>query len=391
MRLRHSDGTDIHLAYCANVHRADDLDELIGQLTRHAEPVRERLGADLLGIGLCLAHDVVTELADHPENIARLRAELRLRGLETVTFNAFPYYGFNHEVVKKDVFLPDWADEDRLRHTLACAGVLAALLPDDAVQGSVSTLPLAWRTLWSQRRAEGARRALDRLAVGLADVHARTGRRIRVGFEPEPGCVLGNTTEAVRELRGLDPEWLGVCLDASHLAVEFELPGPALRRLADAGLPVVKLQASCAVQADDPTDPAARSALLRLAERRYLHQTSTFCAGAVRRVDDLPEALDGGLQDDTPWRVHFHAPLHVVPEPPLRTTAHQLTAVLGELLGGSEALCDHVEVETYTWPVLPKPCRDAWELNAGIAAELSWARDRMVGLGMKEVRQSSCV
>jgi sugar phosphate isomerase/epimerase len=391
MRLRHSDGTDVHLAYCGNVHRANDLDGLIDQLARHAEPVREQLGADLLGIGLWLAHDVVTELADHPENLARLRAELRLRGLETVTLNAFPYYGFHHEVVKKDVFLPDWADEARLRHTLACARVLAALLPDDVVQGSISTLPLAWRTLWSARRAEIARRALDRLTAGLADVHADTGRRIRVGFEPEPGCVVENTAQAARELRGLDPEWLGVCIDASHLAVEFELPGPALARLAEAGLPVVKLQASCAIQADDPADPAARSALRRLAERRYLHQTRTFCAGAVLGVDDLSEALDGGLQDDTPWRVHFHAPLHIDPEPPLRTTVHQLTTVLGELLSGPEALCDHVEVETYTWPVLPEPCQDPRELNAGIAAELGWVRDRMVGLGLKEVTQSSCV
>jgi hypothetical protein len=114
-------------------------------------------------------------------------------------------------------------------------------------------------------------------------------------------------------------------------------------------------------------------------------------------VDDLSEALGGDLQDDTPWRVHFHAPLHAAAEPPLRTTAHQLIAVLRELLGGPEALCDHVEVETYTWPVLPEPCRDARELNAGIAAELGWARDRMLGLGMKvgmnmkEVSQSSRV
>ncbi|MFJ1665380.1 metabolite traffic protein EboE [Streptomyces bottropensis] len=385
MRFRHPDGTAVHLGYCSNVHQAEDLDGVLAQLAGHAEPVRERLGVDRLGIGLWLARDVVTELVALPGELKRLRDELAARGLETVTLNAFPYAGFHREVVKKDVYLPDWADEARLSHTLDCARLLAALLPDDAARGSVSTLPLAWRTPWPPDRADTARRALDRLTAGLAAVEADTGRRIRVGFEPEPGCVVETTAQAVRELRGLDPERLGVCLDACHLAVQFEEPGAALRRLADGGLPVVKLQASCAVEAADPADPAAHAALRRLAEPRFLHQTRTATrqeAPDVRGVDDLPDALDGGLPTDTgPWRVHFHAPLHADPEPPLRTTADQLTLVLAGLLGGASADCDHIEVETYTWSVLPEPPTD---LPGGIAAELAWARDRLTGLGLEE-------
>ncbi|CBG68917.1 MULTISPECIES: metabolite traffic protein EboE [Streptomyces] len=385
MRLRHPDGTTVHLGYCSNVHQAEDVDGVLAQLADHAEPVRERLGADRLGIGLWLARDVVSELVAVPGEVKNLRGELAARGLETVTLNAFPYAGFHREVVKKDVYLPDWADEARLAHTLDCARVLAALLPDDAERGSVSTLPLAWRTPWPPDRADTARRALDRLTAGLAAIESDTGRRIRVGFEPEPGCVVETTAQAVRELRGLDPERLGVCLDACHLAVQFEEPGAALRRLADAGLPVVKLQASCAVEAADPADPAAHAALRRLAEPRFLHQTRTAArqeSPDVRGVDDLPEALEGGLPTDTgPWRVHFHAPLHADPEPPLRTTADQLSRVLAGLLGGASAHCDHIEVETYTWSVLPEPPTD---LPGGIAAELAWARDRLTGLGLEE-------
>ncbi|MDX3776415.1 metabolite traffic protein EboE [Streptomyces europaeiscabiei] len=385
MRFRHPDGTAVHLGYCSNVHQAEDVDGVLAQLTDYAEPVRERLGVDRLGIGLWLARDVVSELVAVPGVLRRLKDELAARGLETVTLNAFPYAGFHREVVKKDVYLPDWADEARLAHTLDCARVLAALLPDDAERGSVSTLPLAWRTPWPPDRADTARRALDRLTAGLAGIESDTGRRIRVGFEPEPGCVVETTAQAVRELRGLDPERLGVCLDACHLAVQFEEPDAALRRLADAGLPVVKLQASCAVEATDPADPAARAALRRLAEPRFLHQTRTAAepeAPQVRGVDDLPDALDGGLPTDTgPWRVHFHAPLHADPEPPLRTTADQLSRVLAGVLGGALADCDHIEVETYTWSVLPEPPTD---LPGGIAAELAWARDRLTGLGLKE-------
>ncbi|GAB2979169.1 hypothetical protein GCM10023080_050790 [Streptomyces pseudoechinosporeus] len=461
MRLRHPDGTPVHLAYCSNVHQAEDLEGVLAQLAAYAEPVRERLGVDRLGIGLWLARDVVTELVGDRRALGRLRDELSLRGLETVTLNAFPYSGFHREVVKKDVYLPDWTDQARLDYTLDCARVLTALLPDDARRGSVSTLPLAWRTPWPAERANTARRALDRLAEGLATIERETGRPVRVGFEPEPGCVVETTAQAVRELGGLDPDRLGICLDACHLAVQFEDPGAALARLAAAGLPVVKLQASCAVEAADPADPAARAALGRLAEARFLHQTRTRLAaqgswetssgpgkgadpgvagpriprqrglaageqrggtghvcrlggptgsddsgrarrsggqgggspagpspvgapgeGPVLGVDDLPDALAGGLPADRgPWRVHFHAPLHAEPEPPLRTTAPQLTAVLAELLGGPVAGCDHIEVETYTWSVLPRPPAD---LAGGIAAELAWARDRLTGLGLKE-------
>lgn len=381
MRFQHPDGTTVHLGYCSNVHQAEDLDGVLAQLAAYAEPVREHLGVDRLGIGLWLARGVVTELTDDESALVRLRDELRLRGLETVTLNAFPYAGFHREVVKKDVYLPDWADEARLTYTLDCARVLAALLPDDADRGSVSTLPLAWRTPWPTARADQARRALDRLTGGLAAIESGTGRRIRVGFEPEPGCVVETTAQAVRQLGGLDPDRLGVCLDACHLAVQFEEPAEALRRLADAGLPVVKLQASCAVEAPNPADPAARAALRRLAEPRFLHQTRAASGDGVLAVDDLPDALDGALPADTgPWRVHFHAPLHTDPEPPLRGTADQLGQVLAGLLDGPSAGCDHIEVETYTWSVLPEPPAD---LSAGIAAELAWARDRLTALGLK--------
>jgi sugar phosphate isomerase/epimerase len=381
MRFRHRDGTAVHLAYCSNVHQAEDLAGVIGQLAAYAEPIRERLGVDRLGIGLWLARPVVTELVRQPGALVRLKSELDTRGLETVTLNAFPYAGFHREVVKRDVYLPDWADEERLNYTLDCARVLAALLPDDAARGSVSTLPLGWRAFWSAEHADRGRKALDRLATGLAAVHADTGRHIRVGFEPEPGCVVQTTAQAVRELAEVDPQWLGVCLDTCHLAVQFEQPDVVLRQLAETGLPVVKVQASCAVEAPDPRDPAARQALERLVEPRFLHQTRGYSDGGVVEVDDLPDALAGGLPVDGPWRVHFHAPLHSAPEPPLRTTAPRLRDALAELVGGERPVCDHIEVETYTWSVLPNPPAD---LASGIAAELAWARNNLTDLGLTE-------
>ncbi|MEU1166741.1 xylose isomerase, partial [Streptomyces sp. NPDC005921] len=201
MRFRHPDDSTVHLAYCSNVHQAEDLDGVVAQLAAYAEPVRARLGADRLGIGLWLARGVVTELVADAGALTRLRDELRARGLETVTLNAFPYAGFHREVVKKDVYLPDWADDARLRYTLDCARVLAALLPDDAARGSVSTLPLAWRAPWPPERSEAARRALDLLTDGLAELERDTGRTVRVGFEPGSTSADAATEEPDRKSR----------------------------------------------------------------------------------------------------------------------------------------------------------------------------------------------
>ncbi|MDT3397613.1 metabolite traffic protein EboE [Streptomyces sp. B1866] len=415
MRLRHPDGSTVHLAYCTNVHPAEDLDGVLRQLARFAGPVRDRLGVPCLGVGLWLAHDVARALARDAGALARLRTELDARGLEVVTLNGFPYRGFHEPVVKRAVYAPDWSEPARLAYTLDLARVLAGLLPADAVRGSVSTLPLGWRAGWSVAREDRARRALDLLAEGLAALAARTGRTVRVGLEPEPGCAVATVRDACARLRGqVDPARVGVCLDACHLATDFEEPRASLRGLAGAGLPVVKAQLSCALQADEPYEPAVRRALARFAEPRFLHQTRAAVpydppydppyaepeagprAGApyrpVARWDDLDLALRATDDHHGPgggagarWRVHFHVPVHADPEPPLAATRPVLVDTVRALMSGARPVTDHLEVETYTWSVLPvgsRPADDA-ALVTGIAAELAWAREQLLAAGLR--------
>src|SRR5262249_34027459 len=242
MRLTHRDGRSLHLAYCANVHPAEQIPGILSQLDAYAVPVRTRLGWDRLGLGLWLSADVAATLAGDRAECARLRRELDSRGLEVVTLNGFPYRAFHAPVVKHAVYQPDWTTRERLDYTVSLARVLAGLLPDDAARGSVSTLPLAWRTPWDPDRSGAARRRLAELAAALATVERQTGRLVRVAFEPEPGCVVESTAQAVAELSGVDAGYLGVCLDLAHLACAWEEPVEALARLAGAGLPVVKVQ-----------------------------------------------------------------------------------------------------------------------------------------------------
>ncbi|WP_217166389.1 metabolite traffic protein EboE [Streptomyces sp. AC512_CC834] len=390
MRFRHPDGSTVHLAYCTNVHPAETLDGVLAQLRDHCEPVRRRLGRDRLGIGLWLARDAAHALVTDPAALRGLRTELDRRGLEVVTLNGFPYEGFGAEEVKYRVYKPDWADPERLDHTTSLARLLAGLLPDDVTDGTISTLPLAWRTAYDEARADKARAALVTLAERLDALHELTGRSIRIGLEPEPGCVVETTHDAIAPLTAIAHDRIGVCVDTCHLATSFEDPHTALDALTAARVPVVKSQLSAALHAEQPRDPAVREALGAFAEPRFLHQTrTTTSTGALHGTDDLDEALadDGPLPDTAPWRAHFHVPLHAAPAAPLTSTLPVLKAALTRLVGGPHPLTRHLEVETYTWQALPPELRPRAraQLTDGIAAELTLARDLLTDLGLKEL------
>ncbi|MGW3592612.1 metabolite traffic protein EboE [Streptomyces fungicidicus] len=388
MRFRHPDGSTVHLAYCTNVHPAETLDGVLAQLRDHCEPVRRRLGRDRLGIGLWLAKDAAHALVTDPSALRGLRCELDRRGLEVVTLNGFPYEGFGAEEVKYRVYTPDWADPERLEHTTSLARVLAGLLPDDVTDGSISTLPLAWRTACDERRAQTARTALRTLAERLDALQELTGRSIRVALEPEPGCVVETTRDAIAPLTAIAHDRVGICVDTCHLATSFEDPHTALHDLTRAGVPVVKSQLSAALHAEQPHLPEVREALAAFAEPRFLHQTRTSTAAGLRGTDDLDEALSGdALPDAGPWRAHFHVPLHAAPAAPLTSTLPVLKSVLTRLVGGPRPLTRHLEVETYTWQALPLELRPRGrtQLADGIAAELTLARDLLTDLGLKEL------
>ncbi|MEU6731710.1 metabolite traffic protein EboE [Streptomyces physcomitrii] len=388
MRFRHPDGSLVHLAYCTNVHPAEDLDGVLAQLGAYCEPVRRRLGIERLGIGLWLARDAARALTTEASARRRLRAELDRRGLEVVTLNGFPYRGFGAEKVKYRVYQPDWRDTERLEYTAELAGLLAELLPPDVTEGTISTLPLAWRSDFDAAGAAAAERQLTELAHRLDELEERTGRSIRIALEPEPGCAVERTADALAPLAALPAHRFGLCLDTCHLATSFEEPAAALDALERAGATVPKVQLSAALHAEDPADPAVRAALAAFDEPRFLHQTRALAEGVLHGTDDLGPALAGGaLPETVPWRAHFHVPLHAPPAPPLTSTMDVLRGSLEVLLGQEAPRSRHFEVETYTWQALPPEARpaDAAQLADGIAAELALARDLFRDLGLKEL------
>jgi sugar phosphate isomerase/epimerase len=359
------------ISYCTNVHPAENVDGIVRQLDEYSLPVRERLGADRLGVGLWLPAAVARGLADDVGARKALRAELDARGLAVYTLNAFPYGGFHDKVVKHKVYHPQWTESERVAYTIDCATVLADLLADDASYGSISTLPLAWREPWTEHDDHRAAAAFEQVVRAIR----MTGDRpIKIAVEPEPGCVLDTVADALGWLSGrVDPDYVGLCLDTCHLAVSFADPLETIAAIAESGVDIVKVQASAALHVQRPSE--ATSQLAAFAEPRYLHQVRELSPdGRVLKADDLLEAMTR-LPGDGPWRVHFHMPLHREPPAPLATTTDVLRAVLGKLPGEP-----HIEVETYTWSVLP----DGGDLIGGIAAELGWAHRNLGVKGVSE-------
>ncbi|GAA3122719.1 metabolite traffic protein EboE [Planomonospora alba] len=313
MRLRHEDGTLVHLAYNAGVHPAEDLENLIAHLTRYAVPVRKRLGVERMGVGLWLSPAVADHLMADRIELVRLRRSLEERGLEVVSLNGTG--GRN-----QDAPGPDWAKPERYRYTMALAKILAFLLPDDVRFGSISTIPIGWRRDWPADLHAIASRRLERLSRELRGLYSASGKTIRVGFEPWPGCVLETTEQAMDWICGIDSQHLGICLDACHLAGGAEEPAAALRGLAQAGMPVVKLG--------------------------HVHNH----AGDSCR--ELPST-----------------------RPVLEDT---LTAMLSGAVNGTA----HVEVETHDLGV-PLRARTPGTLVNMLAEELDWARTNLTALGLR--------
>jgi sugar phosphate isomerase/epimerase len=381
MRFRHADGSTVHLAYCATVHPAEDLDGVVAQLTGCSALVRKELDVPVLGVGLWIGSSLADRLANSTVALNRLRTALDRNNLEVVTLNGFPYSGFGDRMVGKQFYLPDWTEPARLRYTLDLVEVLAKLLPADASYGSISTLPLAWRSPWDRTREALARDAFNRLELRLARTEEATGRRIRVALETEPGCVLEMITQAAHWLIPYSAQSLvGLCLDTCHLAVQFERPDEAFPTLARAGVEVVKGQLSSAIHVRNPDDQAARDLLQELADPRFLHQTREYGGPGIDDLDLLDQ-----LSGHASWRVHFHVPVHVAPRAPLTGTTDVIDECLQYLVGDAHPLTHHLESETYAWAMLPKAPKTQQELAEAIARELAWLRDRLVALGLEEI------
>jgi sugar phosphate isomerase/epimerase len=378
MRLRHHSGRVVHLIHGTNVRPARDLPAVVDQLDTYASAIRARLGVDTLGVSLWLPPSLAAALAVDGRARTRLRAELDARGLEVVTLSGVPYAeGGGEASSTPNRSAPDWSDPARLEYTLDLARILVDLLPDDAVRGAVSTIGFGRREGWDSGKEKSCARILGRLSSGLAEVAWQTGRAVRVGFQPEPGCVLDTAADTVAALAKADRERLGVCLDLANLACTWEDPADALDALADAGISVIRVEVAAALEVAQPV--AAAETLRGYVDPDHQHQV-TNPAGA--HVDDLSQALRDFPPG--PWRVRYHVPLQAAPAPPLVSTTDVWRAAVRHLMGGALPGTEYIDVEAQGFDALPP--RERLGSPAAVAeanaAELAYVKNELASLGL---------
>jgi hypothetical protein len=384
-----------HLTYCTNIHAGETWGEISGSLDTDVPLIKAAISPDApLGLGLRLSGIAAAQLVQ-PRELQRFRDQLVRMGAYVFTINAFPYGPFHGTRVKEQVYEPDWRSGERVDFTLNAARVLAALLPETGY-GSISTVPGAFKP--RALEAGAVDDIVERLlaaATQLVTLRRETGRNIALALEPEPCCFLEMVEEVVAffnerlfasepvarfaVMSGLSPAiaetelrtHLGVCYDVCHGAVEYEDPVAALRWLKQEGIAVPKIQLSAAMRVPEMTrDHLSR--LERFNTAVYLHQVIVR-NGRLQRFVDLPDALaafQAGTADGE-WRIHCHVPVFLDDLGDLQSTQDALIPVLRALR--DEPMSPHLEVETYTWDVLPERLKTGSKAE-DITRELAFVR-----------------
>jgi hypothetical protein len=400
MKLNQLSG-DVHLTYCTNIHAGQSWQDIRASLDDYVPAIKSAVApSQPMGIGLRLSGEAAATVRQ-PETLAAFRDQLSALGAYVFTINAFPFGPFHGVRVKEDVYLPDWRDRERLAFTANSAAVLAGILPN-GLEGSISTVPGAFKPNGRSSEAIAAMaRNLMMAVADLVDLKRRTGKHIALALEPEPCCFLETTDESIAFFEGalLKPDTLdmlcgitgvgrseaeillrrhlGICYDVCHGSVEYEDTVAALDRLLAAGIAIPKIQLSAAMRVPAMTKDLINS-VMRYNDGVYLHQSIVRRDDNLSRHVDLPDAVTafGEGQADGEWRIHCHVPVFLADLGEISSTRSDLVATLAALRQRTRS--SHLEVETYTWDVLPDNVRTGSK-SADIAREIAFCRQELVG------------
>jgi len=383
MRIRNG----LELTYCTNIHAAEGWPQVFENLKRYAPQLRSRLDPDgRFGLGLRLANNEAMELLSG-SNLDDLKRFLQDSGLYVALINGFPYGWFHERRLKDQVFAPDWHTEERVSYTLRLVEILGRLLPEE-LDGGISTCPLSYKRWNHSNRPDWDLLVQNviRTAARLFESKRRDGQDIHLDIEPEPDGLVETTVEFVRFFERLLHEGVPLlaksaqlsiaqaedalrqhvafCYDLCHSAVEYEESRIVIDALRNAGIRIGRVQISSAVKVAEPSQSGARDQLSTLVDPVYLHQIIGDC----ERYADLPEAIDQ-IKDarSSEWRIHYHVPLFMATYGELDSTQAEVRKALAEL---RSAEVSHLEIETYTWGVLPSHLR--LDIVDSIEREYRW-------------------
>jgi len=390
-----------HLTYCTNIHPGESWESTFDNLKNFIPGIKERISKNqAFGIGLRSSHEASLELSKTGK-IEEFKKWLEENDCYVFTFNGFPYGGFHRQVVKDEVHQPDWTTPERFAYTSRLFDILSALIPD-GLDGGISTSPLSYRH-WhagAHKLDEALKKStlnLAAIAEKLYLIQQNSGKILHLDIEPEPDGILENTQEVIdfykdwlvplggkylRERLGLSleeaekalKEHIRICYDVCHFAVVYEKAEDVFKAFEAEGIKVGKIQISAALKADIPVGKKERkeleSMIAPFAESTYLHQVvAKDEKGKSTSFTDLPEALKTlETTEALQWRIHYHVPIFLSDYGKISSTQNDIIEVLNYI--SSSKVCNHLEVETYTWEVLPEGIN--LDLGSSIVRELQW-------------------
>lgn len=383
----------IHLAYCTNIHRGGSWEETFQSLNRYTLAVRDSVCPHgPYAIGLRLGAAAAHELSD-PATLLGFQKWLEQQNCYVFTINGFPYGEFHGARVKEQVYLPDWSSPDRLDYTKQLFDLLCDILPE-GLAGSVSTLPGSFkRFVTGTDRVSAMKQNLTEAVEHIDDLSEKRGHDLHLGLEPEPLGYFETSTETVNFFDHLLDSYpgeegrilrrLGVNYDTCHLAVEYEKARESLARFQQNRIRLSKVHLSSALRLADFSEGSLQR-LRDFSDEIYLHQViARDNAGRLHRYEDLDLALRArskGRDEAEEWRIHFHIPLHALPQPPLQATSDHIQDTL-DFIRVEPDLCHHFEMETYTWEVLPEDMANSSVVDQ-LVREYQWTLAEFSARGM---------
>ncbi|HYW21688.1 MAG TPA: metabolite traffic protein EboE [Nodularia sp. (in: cyanobacteria)] len=396
------------LTYCTNIHPGEEWDKVFANLKQYIPPLKARVvPGKSFGIGLRLAAVAARELLQ-PEVLTEFQSWLTEEDLYVFTLNGFPYGKFHREVVKDQVYTPNWTQPERLEYTLQLTEILAALLPTDT-EGSISTLPLSYKPWYEGNQIvqasvmDSASLHIAQVVAQMVDIRNQHGKLLHLDLEPEPDGLIENATEVVNYFQkhllpiggaylvkhlGISQtvaenyllDHVRICYDTCHFAVEYENPISVFQQFQAAGIQIGKIQISAALQVNLSEDSEQRrlvgERLRPFAESTYLHQViAREKNNRLIHYSDLEIALPHLANTNAcEWRIHFHVPIFIRDYHLLQSTQDDITTVLNLL--HDNHTCTHLEIETYTWEVLPQQMK--LDLLASIQREYEWVQSKLL-------------
>lgn len=391
-----------HITYCTNIHPGEDWKATFLSLKAHIPNIQKEVsGTAPFGIGLRLSNQASEELA-MGNNLLDFKQWLSDTNCYVFTMNGFPYGNFHKTVVKDQVHTPDWTTKERLVYTKRLFTQLNAIIPK-GISGGISTSPISYKYWFNSQEAIpealkiGAEQLTD-IVEHLYTIEKSSGNYLHLDIEPEPDGLLENTKEFLdfylnylipigvdilspklnldaSEIEKLIKRYITLCYDVCHFSLAYESPEHTFEALQKEGILVGKIQVSAALKIlfDADNEEAIWKSLERFNEPTYLHQVTEQVDGSVIVYNDLPEVLKD-KKSRKELRAHFHVPVFLETFDDLYSTQDQILSTLHYLK--NHPISTHLEVETYTWDVLPETLKV--DISQSIIRELNWLKDKLV-------------